>query len=130
MIIVMESTAGQRDVDGVIRRLEEFGLSGHVSDGEERTVIGVIGVGFPPELPERLEILPGVDHVARITKGWKHVSREWKPTNTIVRVTPIGGTGPTVEIGGTELVVMAGPCSVESERQLMQTAEAVAGGRI
>ena len=98
MIIVMESTAGQRDVDGVVRRLEEFGLSGHISAGEERTVIGVIGVGFPDELPERLEILPGVDHVARITKSWKHVSREWKPTDTIVRDVPIGGSGEPAEV--------------------------------
>jgi 3-deoxy-7-phosphoheptulonate synthase len=88
-------------------------------------VIGVIGVGFPAELPELLEVMPGVDHVARITKTWKHASREFKPTDTIVRV-------GDVEIGGGELVVMAGPCSVESRQQVLETAHAVkaAGARV
>src|SRR5205823_6966999 len=118
-----DSTAEQ--VDGIVRRLGELGLSAHTSEGSERTVIGVIGVGFPTELPELMEVMPGVDHVARITKSWKHASREFKPTDTIVKV-------GNVEIGGNELVVMAGPCSVESREQVLETAHAVkaAGARI
>ena len=125
MIIVMESDSTDQHVAGIVRRLEELGLSAHTSVGSERTVIGVIGVGFPAELPELLEVMPGVDHVARITKTWKHASREFKPTDTIVRV-------GDVEIGGNELVVMAGPCSVESREQVLETAHAVkaAGARI
>ena len=124
MIIVMASDSTEEHVDGIVRRLGEMGLSGHTSRGAERTVIGVIGVGFPRELPEIIEVMPGVDHVARITKSWKHASREFKPTDTIVKVRD-------VEIGGNELVVMAGPCSVESREQVLETAHAVkaAGAR-
>ena len=125
MIVVMGSHAAQAQVDGVVDRLAEFGLGAHISGGTERTVIGVIGVGFPPELPELMELLPGVDHVTRITKSYKLASREFRPTNTIVQV-------GDVRIGGDELVVMAGPCSVEGREQLLQTARAVkaAGARI
>ena len=125
MIIVMASDSTDEQSDGIIRRLGELGLSGHTSKSAERTVIGVIGVGFPTELPEIIEVMPGVDSVARITKPWKHASREFKHTDTIVKV-------GDVEIGGNELVVMAGPCSVESREQVLETAHAVkaAGARI
>jgi 3-deoxy-7-phosphoheptulonate synthase len=125
VIVVMGSHAAQEQVDRVVNRLAEFGLGAHISGGTERTVIGVIGVGFPPELPELMELLPGVDHVTRITKSYKLASREFRPTDTIVQVGDI-------RIGGDELVVMAGPCSVESREQLLQTARAVkaAGARI
>jgi 3-deoxy-7-phosphoheptulonate synthase len=115
MIIVMASDSTDEHVDGIVTRLGEMGLSGHTSKGADRTVIGVIGVGFPRELPEIIEVMPGVDHVARITKSWKHASREFKPTDTIVKV-------GDVEIGGNELVVMAGPCSVESREQILAAA--------
>lgn len=125
MIIVMNSHAAKEHVDGVVRRLEELGLGAHISGGTERTVIGVIGVKFPPELTELLELLPGVDHATRITKPFKLASREFRPTDTVVRV-------GDVTIGGDEVVVMAGPCSVESGEQLLQTAHAVkaAGARL
>jgi 3-deoxy-7-phosphoheptulonate synthase len=125
MIIVMAKDSTDEHVDGIVRRLDEMGLSGHTSKGAERTVIGVIGVGFPAELTELMEVMPGVENVARITKSWKHASRDWKPTDTIVKV-------GDVEIGGNELVVMAGPCSVESREQVLETAHAVkaAGARI
>jgi 3-deoxy-7-phosphoheptulonate synthase len=125
VIIVMANDSTAEQVDGITRRLAELGLSAHTSEGSERTVIGVIGVGFPTELPELMEVMPGVESVARITRSWKHASREFKPTDTIVKV-------GDVEIGGDELVVMAGPCSVESREQVLETAHAVkaAGARI
>ena len=125
MIIVMANDSTAEQVDGITRRLSELGLSAHTSKSVDRTVIGVIGVGFPTELPELMEVMPGVESVARITKSWKHASREFKPTDTIVKV-------GDVEIGGNELVVMAGPCSVESREQVLETAHAVkaAGARI
>src|SRR3954451_21636535 len=118
-----DSTA--EHVDGIVRRLEELGLWALTSVGSDRTVIGLVGVGFPRELPELMEVMPGVESVSRITKSWKHVSREFKPTDTIVKV-------GDVEIGGDELVVMAGPCSVESREQVLETAHAVkaSGARI
>ena len=125
MIVVMKSFADQSDIDGVIKRLDEFGLGAHVSGGKERTVIGVIGVGFPPELPGMMELLPGVEQVTRITRPYKLASSEFRATRTIVEV-------GDVKFGGDEFVVMAGPCSVESREQLLQTARAVkaAGGRV
>ena len=125
MIIVMKSDADQAQIDRVVHRLEELGLGAHLSGGRERTVIGVIGVGFSPDLPETMELLPGVDHTQRITRPYKLASSEFRPTPTIVEV---GG----IRFGGDEFVVMAGPCSVESREQLLETARAVkrAGARV
>src|SRR5437763_5630408 len=114
----MKSDASQADVDGVIERLKEAGLGAHVSGGEERTVIGVIGVGFSPDLPDTSELLPGVDHVTRITRPYKLASSEFRPTPTIVEV-------GDVKFGADQFVVIAGPCSVESREQLLETARAV-----
>ena len=125
MIVVMSSKATEAQVQGVLERLESKGLQGHRSGGEERTVIGVIGTRLEPQLGEQLERLPGVERVTRITKPYKLASREFKPFDTVVRV-------GDVEIGGGEVVVMAGPCSVESLDQVMETAEAVkaAGAKV
>ena len=117
MIVVMESTSTEREVQGVLARLQESGLSGHLSTGVERTVIGVVGQTYP-DLKDELEVLPGVREVVRITKPYKLVGREFQPEDTIVAV---GG----VKIGGPEVVVMAGPCSVESETQILTVASAV-----
>src|SRR5919202_5846168 len=111
----MKSNADRGHVEGVVERLKEFGLGAHLSGGKERTVIGVIGVGFSPELPGMMELLPGVDHVTRITRPYKLASSEFRPTPTVVRVRD-------VTFGGDEFVVMAGPCSVESREQLLETA--------
>ena len=133
MIIVMKSDAEQGQIEGVIHRLEELGLGAHVSGGKERTVIGVIGVGFSPDLPETMELLPGVDHAQRITRPYKLASSEFRPTPTIVEVgDPALGSSQPVRFGGDEFVVMAGPCSVESREQLLETARGVkrAGARV
>jgi 3-deoxy-7-phosphoheptulonate synthase len=125
VIVVMKSDADRSDIEGVIERLKEVGLGAHVSGGKERTVIGVIGVGFSPDLPDTMELLPGVDHVTRITRPYKLASSEFRPTPTVVQVRD-------VSFGGDEFVVMAGPCSVESREQLLETAHAVrrAGARV
>ena len=124
MIVVMESTSTEREIQGVLARLQESGLSGHLSTGVERTVIGVVGQTYP-DLKDELEVLPGVREVVRISKPYKLVGREFQPEDTIVTV-------GDVQIGGPEVVVMAGPCSVESETQMLTVAAAVkqAGARI
>src|SRR5439155_2957671 len=94
-----------------------LGLTGHLSQGEERCVIGVVGHTFP-ELRDMLEGLPGVEEVVPISKPYKLTGREFQPADTVFQV-------GDVRIGGGETVVMAGPCAIESEDQLLRTAEAV-----
>jgi 3-deoxy-7-phosphoheptulonate synthase len=113
----MKVSSSDKEIDGVIKRIESAGLKTHVSQGVERTIIGVVGQIFP-ELQDMLEMLHGVDEVIRVSKPYKLSSREFHPLDTTVKV---GG----VTIGGKEIVVMAGPCAVESEQQLFETANAV-----
>jgi 3-deoxy-7-phosphoheptulonate synthase len=117
MIVVMKVGSSDKEIDGVVKRIESAGLKTHVSQGVERTIIGVVGQIFP-ELQDMLEMLHGVDEVIRVSKPYKLSSREFHPLDTTVKV---GG----VTIGGKEIVVMAGPCAVESEQQLFETANAV-----
>lgn len=118
MIVIMSSNATEPQIQAVVNRLESKGLQGHRSGGEERTVIGVIGTRFEPQLGEQLELLPGVERITPISKPYKLASREFRPTDSIVQV---GGVG----VGGSGLTVMAGPCSVESFDQMLETALAV-----
>ncbi len=117
MIVVMKVGSSDKEIDGVVKRIESAGLKTHVSQGVERTIIGVVGQIFP-ELQDMLEMLHGVDEVIRVSKPYKLSSREFHPLDTTVKV---GG----ITIGGKEIVVMAGPCAVESEQQLFETANAV-----
>jgi len=119
VIAAMHPNATAEDVEHVVEVLRLHGLKAQISQGEERTVIGVIGTGFPDDLLETLEVLPGVDRVARITRPYKLASRDFNPVDTVVNA---GGQ----RIGGREFVVMAGPCSVESQDQLVRTATSVA----
>ncbi len=119
MIIVMSPNATEEQKQHVIRRLEEDGWGAEVSHGEERTVIGVIGTGFPPEYPDMFEVMDGVESATRISKPYKLASRDFKPTATVIDVNG-------VQIGGDKFVVMAGPCSVETRDQILGTARAVA----
>jgi 3-deoxy-7-phosphoheptulonate synthase len=119
MIAVMSPSATSEDIDHVVEVLRLHNLKAQLSQGEERTVIGVIGTGFPEDLLETLEVLPGVDRVTRITRPYKLASRDFKPGNTVVEA---GGRF----VGGRDFVVMAGPCSVESREQLLRTADSVA----
>ena len=117
MIIVMKSQASETDVDLVLHKIEELGLQAHLSKGTERTIIGVIGDERLIK-KEQLSLLPHVEKVIPILKPYKLASREFQKSDTIVSVAG-------VPIGGQNIVVIAGPCSVESEEQLMTTAEIV-----
>ena len=124
MIVVMKHKATEEEISGVIRQIEELGFHAHLSRGQERTVIGLIGDERPLE-PNTLELWPGVERVVRILHPFKLASRDFHPETTLVRVN-------SVTIGCKEIIVMAGPCSVESREQIMETAAAVkeAGARI
>lgn len=117
MIVVMKVDCSQDQIHAVVERIEKLGLKGHVSQGVEHTVVGVVGRTFP-ELRDRLELLPGVEEVIPVSKPYKLSSREFHPRNTVVKVNDLA-------IGGDEIVIMAGPCAVESEEQLLITAQAV-----
>ncbi len=120
MIIVMKPGTGRDKVDPVIARVEELGLTVHLSEGEEHTIIGVVGLPLPENLEEMFEAYPGVENVVRITKKFKLAGWDFHPAKTVIDL------GDGVTIGGTELSMMAGPCSVESEQQTLETARAVA----
>jgi 3-deoxy-7-phosphoheptulonate synthase len=117
MMVIMKQGHSQEDMDGVMRRLQEVGLKGHPIVGVERTVIAVVGHIYP-ELRDEMETMPGVEDTVPISSPYKLSGRETHPENTVVRV-------GSVEIGAGKTVVIAGPCAVESEEQLMATARAV-----
>ncbi len=118
MIVVMETTASQAQVEDVIKRIEEFGFGTRIVVGAERSIIGVLGSPLPDSLQEALQLMPGVEEVVRISKRYKLVSREFHPMDSIVPVRDL-------EVGGNEVVVIAGPCSVENEQQILETAHGV-----
>ena len=117
MIIVMKPTATKDNLANVVKKLETLGLRAHLSEGEEVTIVGVIGDKKTIANLE-MNMMDGVEKTVRITEKYKMVSRNFHPQNTIIKVGDI-------EIGGDELVVMAGPCSVESLEQIRETAKAV-----
>ncbi len=117
MIVVMKTSATEDQILAVRKRIRELGFKDHLSRGAERIVVGVLGQVYP-DLLDELAVLDGVDSVVRISKPFKLASREVKEEDTVVRV-------GSLEIGGGQLVVMAGPCSVETEENVMETARAV-----
>ena len=119
MIISMRPHASRAEIEHVCERIREFGYRVHSIEGESRVVIGVVGVGDVTACLESLEATPGVESAVRISAPYKFVSREFKKERSAIRVNGI-------EVGGDDFTVMAGPCSVESERQIMETAEIVA----
>lgn len=119
MIVSMKLHATREQIDSVCERVRDFGYKIHTIEGEERVVIGIVGVGDVTACLESIEAMPGVENAVRISAPYKFVSKEFRATRSLIRVGEL-------EIGGDDFVVMAGPCSVESERQIMQTAEAVA----
>jgi 3-deoxy-7-phosphoheptulonate synthase len=113
----MRVDATSEQIATVVERVEEEGLHAHLSSGAERTVIGAIGDGRPVNKDQFLR-LPGVDRVVPISRPYKLASREFRPDDTVF---PLDG----VQIGGDEIVIIAGPCSVENRTQLLETAYAV-----
>ncbi|MBV8897205.1 MAG: 3-deoxy-7-phosphoheptulonate synthase [Acidobacteriaceae bacterium] len=118
MIISMKLHATRAEIDAVCARIREFGYKVHSIEGEERVVIGAVGVGDVTACLESLEAMPQVEKAMRISAPYKFVSREFRHQKTRVRANG-------VEIGGDEFTVMAGPCSVESEQQILTTARFV-----
>ena len=117
MIVVMRSGASQGSIQSVVERVNELGFRAHLSAGEERTIIGVIG--DERTLNESVfRTLEGVEKVVRILTPYKLSSRDFHPHDTVV---PING----VSVGAKQVAIMAGPCAVESREQVMETARAV-----
>src|SRR5512147_2086518 len=117
MMIVMKSGHSQAQLDHVIEHIREKGLTPHLSVGADHTVIGAI-VDTHAVPTDVFEVLEGVESVVRITQPYKLASRQFKPQDSIF---PLDG----FSIGGDEIAVIAGPCSVESRSQLIETAHAV-----
>jgi 3-deoxy-7-phosphoheptulonate synthase len=119
MIVAMQEGADEPQIQSVIEQLVKMGFEVHRSTGARMTVLGAVGAGIDFDI-RILELLPGVQEVHRISSPYKLAGRSFRPEGTIVRL------GNAVAIGGQEVIVMAGPCSVESHEQLFTTAEAVA----
>ena len=124
MIVIMKRGSTNAQIANVTARIEQLGCRVHISEGEEHTIIGVIGNGRPLDR-EQIERLDGVERTVPILRPFKLASRDFHPQDTVVRVNGIS-------IGGQQLVVMAGPCAVESRDQLLETARVVkeAGAQI
>ncbi len=121
MIVNMAQGATEEQINHVVERIRECGCHAHLSRGEERTVIGVVGRSeqHQSEL-EALLAAPGVEEIIRITHPFKLASRNFRPEGSIIEL------GKGVSIGGTEVIVAAGPCAVESAQQIGEIAERVA----
>ncbi|MFN8592643.1 MAG: 3-deoxy-7-phosphoheptulonate synthase [Thermomicrobiales bacterium] len=115
---MMEPAATRDQVNNIVARVKALGLGAHLSEGEERTIIGVVGSPLPPTLDDELEIHSGVERVVRITKKYKLTGWDFHPQKTKITIRD-------VVIGGPEITVIAGPCSVETEEQTVSTARAV-----
>lgn len=118
MIIVMRAGASEEQLQEVIRKITELGYQSHVIRGTQRNVVGAVGDERGKARLQTLESLPGVENVVPILQPFKLAGREFKPDKSVVRV-------GALEIGGDRLTIIAGPCSVESEAQLMETAQVV-----
>jgi 3-deoxy-7-phosphoheptulonate synthase len=126
MIVVLRPEVREDEIESIMGRIERSGFKGVFTQGSERTIIGVVGVDpVLPDLRDDVEIMPGVEEVIPITKPYKLCSREFQSERTVIQV---GG----VNIGGDGVVVMAGPCAVETEEQILDAARAVkrCGGHI
>jgi 3-deoxy-7-phosphoheptulonate synthase len=124
MVVVMEERASEEQIQRVVAELVEMGFDVHRSTGALRTVIGAVG-GNRKGDPRLIEVLDGVHEVLRITEPYKLASRTFRPDDTVITV-------GDVRIGGDEVIVMAGPCSAESEEQVLASAAAVkrGGGKV
>src|SRR6202051_1629 len=124
MIIVMQKTASDAGIEHVVSVLSERGFDVHRSTGSDQTVLGVVGDGASID-PRECEVITGVKEPVRVSEPYKLSSRSFRREKTIVKARGVA-------IGGSEVVVMAGPCTIENERQLFEPARRVAraGARV
>jgi 3-deoxy-7-phosphoheptulonate synthase len=120
MIVNMSDSATEQQIEHIIQRIREAGFQPHVTRGTERTIVAAVGSGGRRHEIEALSVAPGVDTVVAIAQPFKLVSRQTRPQLSVVEV-----GAARVRIGGPEVVVIAGPCSVESREQLLETAHGV-----
>ncbi len=118
MLVVMRHGAAPSEIERVVRTIEEMGYEARPMPGAQRTAVGLVGNDGRVDA-SRVEALPGVAQVIHVTQPYKQVSREWRPEDTIVTL------APGVRVGGPEVVIIAGPCSVESEEQIVTAAHQV-----
>src|SRR5207302_1487676 len=123
MLVVMQHDATAKDVDRVVSIIQEMGYEARPMPGAQRTAVGLVGNDGRVD-SSRLEALPGVAQIIHVTQPYKQVSREWRSENTVVDL------GHGVTVGGDSVVVIGGPCSVETEEQILSAARIVkaAGG--
>jgi 3-deoxy-7-phosphoheptulonate synthase len=119
MLVVMQHDATREQIDRVVRVIEEMGYQARAMPGTQRTAVGLVGNDGRVD-SSRIEALPGVGQVIHVSKPYKQVSREWKHENTVVTI------APGVAFGAREIPIIAGPCSVESEAQIVSAALQVA----
>jgi 3-deoxy-7-phosphoheptulonate synthase len=117
MLVVMQHDAAPDEIDRVVEVIVEMGYEARAMPGAQRTAIGVVGNDGRVNA-SRLAALPGVAQIIHVTQPYKQVSREWRPESTIVTI------AEGVSFGGQEVPVIAGPCSVESEEQIIEAARA------
>ncbi len=118
MIVIMQVGATTKQISAVIARIKEMGLEAHLSEGQERTIIGVVGDDRVEADRDSLSLMEGVERTMRVSHPYKIASREFHPTDTLV---PLNGD----KVGGKKIVLIAGPCSVESREQILEIARAV-----
>jgi len=121
MIVGMKKGATPEEINGVVQKAKSLGLDTQLNLGTDRTVVALLGSNTGQLPTDIFALLPGVESVARIMKPYKLASREFKPQDSVVSINGI-------EIGGKRIVVMAGPCAVENEEQLMKAVRAVKKG--
>ena len=117
MIVVMSTNASTQDISEVIARIRSMGYDVHLSEGKERTIIGVIGRGRPIDR-EQLGLMSGVQNVMPVSHPYKIASREFHPDDTLI---PLNG----IKVGSPDLAIIAGPCAVENRTQIIEMAHAV-----
>ncbi|KQX51798.1 3-deoxy-7-phosphoheptulonate synthase [Paenibacillus sp. V4I3] len=124
MIAITSNKTSDERIQEIVQFIEKQGVQAHVSKGEDRTVIGIIGQA-DPKLAEQLRQMSGVEQVVKISKSYKLASRDFHPADTVIKI-------KGVEIGGEQLVVMGGPCAVETPEQIDEIARLVkaAGGQV
>ena len=114
MIVITNSNITEERIAEIVQYIEKPGVQAHVSRGTDRTVIGIIGKA-DPKLAEHLRQMKGVEQVMKISKSYKLASRDFHPDDTVIKI-------KGVEIGGEQLVVMGGPCAVETPEQIDEIA--------